>query len=154
MNCGLVFLLVSKHRLSWKPQRSSEKLSDDLKYILFRQEQKLASSGRLSLSPKYCEEASSRIDTENQRGWRRLALNSTPIPKDFKLLRRCAEVNPKFAFFQEQRERFAIDSVVFSQDAFCLIPKFSMLLMWFWWSASALEWLMWWWIKPLTPDLS
>ncbi len=29
----------------------------------------------------------------------------------------------KFAFFQEQWERFAIDSVVFSQDAFCLIPK-------------------------------
>ena len=39
------------------------------------------------------------------------------------MLRRCAEVKPKFAFFQEQRERFAIDSVVFSQDAFCLIPK-------------------------------
>ena len=38
-------------------------------------------------------------------------------------MRRCAEVKPKFAFFQEQRERFAIDSVVFSQDAFCLIPK-------------------------------
>ena len=104
-------------------KRSSEKLSDDLKYILFRQEQKLASSGWLSLSPKYCEEASSRIDTENQRGCTRLALNSTPIPQDFKLLRRCAEVKPKFAFFQEQRERFAIDSVVFSQDAFCLIPK-------------------------------
>ena len=38
-------------------------------------------------------------------------------------MRRCAEVKPKFTFFQEQRERFAIDSVVFSQDAFCLIPK-------------------------------
>ncbi|CWM84677.1 Uncharacterised protein [Neisseria meningitidis] len=38
-------------------------------------------------------------------------------------MRRCAEVKSKFAFFQEQRERFAIDSVVFSQDAFCLIPK-------------------------------
>ena len=37
--------------------------------------------------------------------------------------RRCAEVKPQFAFFQEQRERFAIDSVVFAQDAFCLIPK-------------------------------
>ncbi len=36
---------------------------------------------------------------------------------------RCAEVKPKFAFFQEQRKRFAIDSVVFAQDAFCLIPK-------------------------------
>lgn len=154
MNCGLVFLLVSKHRLSWKPQRSSEKLSDDLKYILFRQEQKLASSGRLSLSPKYCEEASSRIDTENQRGWRRLTLNSTPIPQGLKLPGRCAEVKSKFAFFQEQRERFAIDSVVFSQDAFYLIPKFSIPLMWFWWSTSALEWLMWWWIKPLTPGLS
>ena len=57
------------------------------------------------------------------RGCTRLALNSTPIPQDFKLLRRCAEVKSKFAFFQEQRERFAIDSVVFSQDAFCLIPK-------------------------------
>ena len=53
----------------------------------------------------------------------RLALNSTPIPQDFKLLRRCAEVKSKFAFFQEQWERFAIDSVVFAQDAFCLIPK-------------------------------
>ena len=38
-------------------------------------------------------------------------------------MRRCAEVKPKFAFFQEQREGFAIDSVVFAQDAFCLIPK-------------------------------
>ena len=38
-------------------------------------------------------------------------------------MRRCAEVKPKFAFFQEQREGFAINSVVFSQDAFCLIPK-------------------------------
>ena len=36
---------------------------------------------------------------------------------------RCAEVKSKFAFFQEQREGFAIDSIVFSQDAFCLIPK-------------------------------
>ena len=36
---------------------------------------------------------------------------------------RCAEVKSKFTFFQEQRERFAIDSVVFTQDAFCLIPK-------------------------------
>ena len=34
-------------------------------------------------------------------GCTRLALNSTPIPQDFKLLRRCAEVKPKFAFFQE-----------------------------------------------------
>jgi len=40
-----------------------------------------------------------------------------------KLPGRCAEVKPKFAFFQEQRERFAIDSVVFAQDVFCLIPK-------------------------------
>ena len=38
-------------------------------------------------------------------------------------MRRCAEVKSKFAFFQEQRERFAIDSVVFTQDPFCLIPK-------------------------------
>ena len=38
-------------------------------------------------------------------------------------MRRCAEVKPKFAFFQEQRKRFAIDSVVFTQDAFRLIPK-------------------------------
>ena len=37
--------------------------------------------------------------------------------------RRCAEVKSKFTFFQEQRERFAIDSVVFAQDTFCLIPK-------------------------------
>ena len=36
---------------------------------------------------------------------------------------RCAEVKPKFAFFQEQREGFTIDSVVFAQDAFCLISK-------------------------------
>ena len=57
------------------------------------------------------------------RGWRRLALNSTPIPQNFKLLRWCAEVKPKFAFFQKQREGFAINSVVFAQDAFCLIPK-------------------------------
>ncbi|RPB54383.1 hypothetical protein JX95_00745, partial [Neisseria meningitidis] len=56
-------------------------------------------------------------------GCTRLALNPTPIPQDFKLLRRCAEVKSKFAFFQEQWERFAIDSIVFSQDAFCLIPK-------------------------------
>ena len=38
-------------------------------------------------------------------------------------MRRCAEVKLKFAFFQEQREGFAINSVVFTQDAFCLIPK-------------------------------
>ena len=38
-------------------------------------------------------------------------------------MRRCAEVKSKFVFFQEQRERFAIDSIVFAQDAFCLIPK-------------------------------
>ena len=38
-------------------------------------------------------------------------------------MRRCAEVKSKFTFFQEQREGFAIDSVVFAQDAFCLIPK-------------------------------
>ena len=38
-------------------------------------------------------------------------------------MRRCAEVKPKFTFFQEQREGFAINSVVFAQDAFCLIPK-------------------------------
>ena len=57
------------------------------------------------------------------RGCARLALNSTPIPQDFQLPRRCAEVKSKFAFFQEQREGFAIDSVVFAQDAFCLIPK-------------------------------
>ena len=38
-------------------------------------------------------------------------------------MRRCAEVKSKFAFFQEQWERFAINSVVFAQDAFCLIPK-------------------------------
>ena len=57
------------------------------------------------------------------RGCTRLALNSTPIPQDFKLSGRCAEVKSKFAFFQEQRERFAIDSVVFSQGTFCLIPK-------------------------------
>ena len=60
---------------------------------------------------------------DNFRGCTRLALNSTPIPQDFKLLRRCAEAKPKFAFFQEQREGFAINSVVFAQDAFCLIPK-------------------------------
>ena len=59
----------------------------------------------------------------NKRGRRRLALNSTPLPQGFKLPGRCAEVKPKFAFFQEQRERFAIDSVVFAQDVFCLIPK-------------------------------
>ena len=38
-------------------------------------------------------------------------------------MRRYAEIKSKFAFFQEQRERFAIDSVVFAQGAFCLIPK-------------------------------
>ena len=57
------------------------------------------------------------------RGCTRLALNFTPLPQDFKLPGGCAEVKPKFAFFQEQREGFAIDSVVFAQDAFCLIPK-------------------------------
>ena len=46
------------------------------------------------------------------RGCTRLALNSTPLPQDFKLPGWCAEVKSKFAFFQEQRERFAIDSVV------------------------------------------
>ena len=40
-----------------------------------------------------------------------------------KLPGRCAEIKSKFAFFQEQQERFAIDSVIFAQDAFCLIPK-------------------------------
>ena len=57
------------------------------------------------------------------RGCTRLALNSTPFLQDFKLLRRYAAIKSKFAFFQEQRERFAINSVVFAQDAFCLIPK-------------------------------
>ena len=64
-------------------------------------------------------------NSEIKRGWRRLALNSTPIPQGLKLPGRCAEVKPKFAFFQEQRERFAINSVVFAQDAFCLIPESS-----------------------------
>ena len=50
---------------------------------------------------------------DNFRGCTRLALNSTPIPQDFKLLRRCAEVKSKLTLFQEQRERFAVDSVVF-----------------------------------------
>ena len=36
---------------------------------------------------------------------------------------RCAEVKSKFAFFQEQWERFAVSPVVFAQDAFRLIPK-------------------------------
>ena len=62
---------------------------------------------------------------QNNSAWvcTRLTLNSTPIPQDFKLLGRCAEVKSKFTFFQKQRERFAINSVVFAQDAFCLIPK-------------------------------
>ena len=62
---------------------------------------------------------------QNNSAWgcTRLALNSTPILQDFKLPGRCAEVKPKSEFFQEQRERFAINSVVFAQDAFCLIPK-------------------------------
>ena len=38
-------------------------------------------------------------------------------------MRRCAEIKSKFAFFQEQQERFAIDYIVFAQDTFCLIPK-------------------------------
>ena len=38
-------------------------------------------------------------------------------------MRRCAEVKSKFAFFQEQWERFAVSPVVFAQDAFYLIPK-------------------------------
>ena len=39
-------------------------------------------------------------------------------------MRWCAEVKSKFAFFQEQqRERFAVNAVIFTQDAFCLIPK-------------------------------
>ena len=44
----------------------------------------------------------------------RLALNFTPFLQDFKLLRQCAEIKSKFAFFQEQREGFAINSVVFA----------------------------------------
>ncbi len=64
--------------------------------------------------------SSIRFRIEKTRGCTRLALNPTPIPQDFKLLRRCAEVKSKFAFFQEQREKFTIDSVVFSQDAFSL----------------------------------
>ena len=63
------------------------------------------------------------IVINNNWGCTRLVLNSTPIPQDFKLPGRYAEVKPKFAFFQEQREGFAINSVVFAQDAFCLIPK-------------------------------
>ena len=35
---------------------------------------------------------------KNKRGWRRLALNSKPIPQDLKLPGRCAEVKPTFAF--------------------------------------------------------
>ena len=41
----------------------------------------------------------------------------------FKLLGRCAKVKTELAFFQEQRERFTVDSIVFAQYAFCLIPK-------------------------------
>ncbi|CKK16216.1 Uncharacterised protein [Neisseria meningitidis] len=64
--------------------------------------------------------SSIRFRIEKIRGCTRLALNPTPIPQDFKLLRRCAEVKSKFAFFQEQWEKFTIDSVVFSQDTFSL----------------------------------
>ena len=56
-------------------------------------------------------------------GCTRLALNCTPIPQDFQLPGRRAEVKSKFAFFQEQRERFAIDSVVFAQYTLRLVPK-------------------------------
>ena len=51
---------------------------------------------------------------KRKRGCTRLALNFTPLPQDFKLPGGCAEVKPKFAFFQEQREEFAFDSVVFA----------------------------------------
>ncbi|EOC27536.1 hypothetical protein NM2001072_0545 [Neisseria meningitidis 2001072] len=64
--------------------------------------------------------SSIRFRIEKTRGCTRLALNPTPIPQDFKLLRRCAEVKSKFAFFQEQRERFTINFVVFAQGAFLL----------------------------------
>ena len=43
-----------------------------------------------------------------------LALNSIPIPQDFKLLGQCVEVKPKFAFLQELWERFLVGSVVFA----------------------------------------
>ena len=56
-------------------------------------------------------------------GCTRLALNFTPIPQDSKLLGRCTEVKPKFAFFQKQRERFAVNAVVFAQYTLRLVPK-------------------------------
>ena len=40
-----------------------------------------------------------------------------------KLPERCAEVKPKFAFFQKQRERFAVNAVVFAQYTLRLVPK-------------------------------
>ena len=38
-------------------------------------------------------------------------------------MRRYAEVKPKFAFFQKQRERFAVNAVVFAQYTLRLVPK-------------------------------
>ena len=52
-----------------------------------------------------------------------LALNFTLIPQDSKLPERCTEVKPKFAFFQKQRERFAVNAVVFAQYTLRLVPK-------------------------------
>jgi len=48
------------------------------------------------------------------RGCTGLALDFAPLPQDFKLPGRRAEVKPKPAFFQEQREGFSINAVIFA----------------------------------------
>ena len=66
-----------------------------------------------------------RLDTlypNYQGACTRLALNFTPLPQDFKLPGGCAEVKPKFAFFQEQRKRFAID-LAFGLNYMNAVPK-------------------------------
>ena len=67
---------------------------------------------------------------------RSLALNFIPFPQDFKLLGRCAKVKLKFAFFQEQRERFAVNAVLFAQYTLRLVPKVLIPLIWFCFSAK------------------
>ena len=74
--------------------------------------QKFNNLSALSIDNTILDEKYYGIINNKNRGCTRLALNSTPLPQDFKLPGWCAEVKSKFAFFQEQRERFAIDSVV------------------------------------------
>jgi len=50
-------------------------------------------------------------------------MDLTPVPQDFELLTWCSIVESELTFFQEQRERFFMNAIVFSQHTLGLTPK-------------------------------